>query len=477
MIRGNDTSVNNTVGADINEVTLFVRGMLPNRIYTIEISAVNDEGRGPFSAPLEISFEDEIENGFDERAADSTRKMTLVFIAVGGSTFFLLVLSAAIFFYKRKMNGGDTRKQLRYLEAASNEEFLPYSDRRPQQHPRMVSDERLAANLWIDKQWKPRNVEMPEMEEEILFEDKESNSSEKKLLPQSNSNSDSEYTYVDRVNNAGGGCSISASTSCSSSKTQPEPYASTDIFIKRSPEYNPYLRPDVVNAVVNHYEAPYFHNNARPNEYASVNNNNNNNSSSGSNRGHHHRGASCDDLSRSRKRNNDGSGGRRNRTIVKQQQQQQQRPANLMDILPPPPCYPPPPPTTTAATAKNMFAASQESVISPKFLFQHPVYQSNLAGLRAAASSQHHGGSFNNKPRFARERSFEQIDQDLENELQIFNDEITKFNRSLDEQVRKGSKKRRGEKVIIKQQEAEEESSSCEADFEDNNSIEFKNRH
>ena len=45
-------------------------------------------------------------------------------------------------------------------------------------------------------------------------------------------------------------------------------------------------------------------------------------------------------------------------------------PRNLLDMIPPPPNHPPPPPGIK--TAAYM---SQESIISPKYLFQHPAYQ------------------------------------------------------------------------------------------------------
>jgi len=44
------------------------------------------------------------------------------------------------------------------------------------------------------------------------------------------------------------------------------------------------------------------------------------------------------------------------------------KPKNLLDMIPPPPMHPPPPPT-------NIYNKSQESVISPKYLFAHPMYQ------------------------------------------------------------------------------------------------------
>ena len=425
LIRGNDTSVNNTVLPSVNEVTLYVNGMAAHKIYTIQISALNEQGQGPFSAPLEIELDPllfSISPSVDRPLHNENIKQISWIIAIVAILSFILILLSALFVYKRKLSLHG-RKPVGYLEASTDEFHHCHLARQTQ----TKEDD----NLWIDQRWK--------MEEE------ESNSSEKKLLPNSNSNSDTEYTYVDRHNLSG--LTNVSNFSRRATAESPEPYASTDIFqhhnsaLTRVPrDYMQYLRPN------NHYAAPSFIAVAN----TEVKNRQN---------------FSCDDLRAKVSRSNK----RKNRTM----NNSSSRPlGNLLDILPPPPSYPPPPP--------NGYAASQESVISPQYLFRHPVYQSTQRSLdkrnvsnpmgmysKVQPSEMQHLQNANNEgftrilPSKDNAKSFNDLDKDLENELQIFNEAITKFSSNL---------RNRHEENDEREDSFEE---NCDADGEDNASAEL----
>lgn len=355
-------------------MTLFVSGMTVGQIYTIQMAAVNVQGQGPWSNRVEIVFdpiffEIELEPSliFEN---DKVTKLTIIIIIVASLSFLLIIMSSIIF-YKRKMSNDDNSK---YLEAAE---------------PFRTNDN----HLWIETD-----------------EEKESNSSEKKLL-----NSDTEYTYVHNV-----------STNFSHSSNSPEPYATTDIFNHYLRNENYYLTPKenpYANPIIRKFPPQQQHCRST---------------------------YSCEDLLR--KQSGNGKS-RQSRTM-------QNRP-NLAEILPPPPNCPPPPPSELSRNnlCQNRFnanyATSQESVISPKYLFQHPAYWDNYrvanANYRSSSSQiKHHRAvetstdedeevlktlltardedeSEDNNNELA-----EKLDKEFEEELQIFNDAITKFNSELD---------------------------------------------
>merc|ERR1719273_113928 len=62
------------------------------------------------------------------------------------------------------------------------------------------------------------------------------------------------------------------------------------------------------------------------------------------------------------------------------------KPRNLLDMIPPPPVHPPP----TAPSSGGIYNKSQESVISPKYLFAHPMYQGTTNNYKVHPS---HAGS------------------------------------------------------------------------------------
>ncbi len=540
VISGGESSVNNSVTSSVSEVTLFVSGMAAGRAYSIAIAASNREGRGPFSAPLEVvvdpmAFEPlSEEEKFKDAARDPDQerlKMLTWLIVVAAAACFALILALVVVAYRRRMFSSSSsscsvdRKPLGYLEAASSDDFHhSYRQHQHQHHQRpIIKQSASGRNLWIDGGWREE-------------EEKESNSSEKKLLHpapipthSSSSNSDTEYTYVDRQHlmqqrqrqhfqhssssSAGSGGSGRSRNMMSMSHPHPvpqpespEPYATTDIFNRDDSNYGDYPRPEE-----HHYAA------------ASVVN--------GSNRRrqqqqHHYGGGgsrrcyqqpqpqtnskeaySCTDLSRRPSGRNNGnstdrhlrrgntgrssSSSRASKSANSASSSSSAAAANLLDILPPPPSHPPPPPAA--------MGASQESVISPRFLFQHPAYQSaqrQLSSSSLGGGHYHRPASQQQQQQQKRQRvrpseedrqylgrgksedvfkrllpdqhrprydviggeddrllmtapPVDMVDRDLENELQIFNDAVTKFSSGLGTNG------------------AKDDSLSCDADEED----------
>jgi hypothetical protein len=258
---------------------------------------------------------------------------------------FVLITLSGVIFYKRKWSVKN--KPGGYLAASTSDDFHCHLQNCSGPILRSA-DPTKDPSLWIDRRWNTADYE------------KDSNSSEKKLLSSqfphnSNSNSDTEYAYVDRHNVS----SFTNRSSGSESRKQalrknaesPEPYATTDI-----------LRKDHLRFAGRHYAAPFE---TAANQRRDI--------------------QSCDDLT-DRPRGHAGHNPHHQHQHQHQQQQQQKiynayasqhnskhktkKPKNLLDILPPPPVHPPPPPAIS-------YGLSQESVISPKYLFSHPVYQSS----------------------------------------------------------------------------------------------------
>ena len=242
--------------------------------------------------------------------------------------------------------------------------------------------------MWIDRRWGSDSCE------------KDSNSSEKKLLnmhsnsnsnhnnSHSNSNSDTEYAYVENKHN------ISSFTNSSGSRKaaeSPEPYATTELFqqqAQQSSQQNQQQKHYTQHQLSQHYAAPIIIPPAIPNQ------------------NYRRNVHSCDDLTESesqhcqrvqaqqtqhqaqhylmphnyqRASTGGGSGGNN--------KMKRGKPKNLLDMIPPPPMHPPPPPT-------NIYNKSQESVISPKYLFAHPMYQ----GTTGTTPNTPHQHSQNNAP-------------------------------------------------------------------------------
>lgn len=420
VISGNGTFVNQTIpaGADqqpINEINLFVIGMAAHKVYTVQLAAVNSVGRGPFSIPqaLQSSYgiqEDTSLPSFVNESEHQNKQLTWIIGAVSAATFVLIFVSGVIY-YKRKLNTR-AKAPLGYLAASTSADDFQICNNRPIIRPHDHKD----SSLWIDhhhhRRWVPDNSS-----------EKESNSSEKKLLAPQQNSSDTEYAYVD--NNKHNLSSFTNSSGCSR-KESPEPYATTDIF-KRPPN--------------NHYAAPHFH--------------------------HHNRRSvqSCDDLTADQSarvphnnnhqimnphpvqmqnyhRSNTGGGKMR------------RKPRNIMDILPPPPVHPPPPVT---------YNMSQESVISPKYLFAHPMYMPGPAG----PGSRHkvHPTSHYEKvdvdrairltPKQYNSNSF---DRDFHDELQHFNAVVTQFGHNY------GSKSSECNNANAASYHSDQYSLHCEAD-------------
>jgi hypothetical protein len=363
---------------------------------------------------------------------DSDKRATITWIvAIVASLSFVLITLSGVIFYKRKWS--IRNKPRGYLAASTSEDFHCHLQNCSGPILRVSDPNCKDPSLWIDRRWNTADYE------------KDSNSSEKKLLAShahqhshhqhnSNSNSDTEYAYVDRHNIS----SFTNRSSGSESRKQvlrknaesPEPYATTDI-----------LRKDNLRFAGRHYAAPFaFPANQTANKQTRDI-------------------QSCDDLT-DRPRVH----GSHYQQHQQQQQQQQQKhynpyasqqntkqmnklkkPKNLLDILPPPPVHPPPPPIT--------YGLSQESVISPKYLFSHPVYQSTNRQFpqqsvqsnkyyRVCPVDQRHyekpmkvepSGGFKRVlyPTSSGTKTPTQFvkdfDRDFQNELQSFNDVVTQL--------------------------------------------------
>ena len=407
----------------MNEITLFVSGMEPNQKYTIEIAAMNKMGRGPFSSPpveLEIdpiNFVNPniiLENGYSGKEA---AKITWIIAIVSALTLVLIAIST-FFFCKWKY--GNHQKPSGYLAASTSDDFhcqlnlhngpiIRTSDIKSM--TRGSKD----ANLWIDRGWNGTDYE------------KESDSSEKKLLgaPQtishtstsngsshSNSNSDTEYAYVDRHNVSSFTNSSCGAKSRGGGAESPEPYATTDIFQHSNHAPTTYNTPGAHQQAYNqtsHYAAPMLPVFLAAKEARSCDDLCNNNARAIGTQQLYRQGVSHVKANTSGKRrqsqgkthsNQRGSGSNGTKSIdmpprfhaTPQSNQNEYmvdyKPKNILDMLPPPPVHPPPPPSTPGsihnqrmqqvyqATQSQNHALSQESVISPKYLFQHPAYRS-----------------------------------------------------------------------------------------------------
>lgn len=486
--------------------------MAANRRYTIAIAAVNAEGVGPFSTPLDMELDPVLFHPYPLPGYhDPVPQWTLIIVI--GCILGLVLLCLAVMLLYRKRIFDRTAKPQGYLEAASTDDFHPC------QMTRKIDE-----NLWIDRRWNTGDYSGSRGE----VEEKESNSSEKKLLnphhPNSNSNSDTEYTYVDGVHrqtlNASSFTASSGSSKSRRSNNSPEPYATTDIF--RS------------NGQLNHFQGgggsgcnniyysrhhdqemqsvatPIMNYKRSANSHKSCDYIPNKSIARGSAAG----ALSCDDLTRSPHHKS-----RQDRLQQKQRSAKLRGQANpnLMDILPPPPSCPPP------NTNSSIYAESQESVISPKYLFQHPVYQSANRHMEQASSNYYSQGAnlrrvfpspntryqeitqqepvsevftrllpdptashpgipvaVHSQKQHKKRPSIEDLEEDLANELQTFNEAITNFSSSRPVTTPQLSHRRRFQErdirecnELVEQEDIalEDRASSCDADQEDNLSV------
>lgn len=398
IISGNSTYVNNTVQpASIRQVTLFVQGMMANKVYSIQIGAVNELGRGPLSEPLEIELDPRFLYGLSRNTVtpiydQAANQMTLIIIVIAICSFILILLSG-ILFYKRKMGKGGDTKHDGYLEAATTCAADEYY------HHQIVRSNHggsKAEGLWIDRKRCDRKDDQA---------DKESSASayERKLLSQPNhyhtrmnSNSDTEYTYVENNKHNTSHFATSSSGASRHTAESPEPYATTDI-IKGSGYAIPM-------PMMNYSRT-------KPHQSKSSSNVN----------------------------------GEKSHLRYKKSTTQA---GNILDYIPPPPVHPPP---------STRYNASQESVISPKYLFSHPIYQSTSISFDQSSKSmapksthrihpsQRYGNDYQREsevltrllPRETNDsKAFESTSQDcadpdLENELQNFKDVVTNLSRGL----------------------------------------------
>merc|ERR1719273_3041752 len=70
------------------------------------------------------------------------------------------------------------------------------------------------------------------------------------------------------------------------------------------------------------------------------------------------------------------------------------KPRNLLDMIPPPPVHPPP--TAPSIGNGGIYNKSQESVISPKYLFAHPMYQGTNSNNCYKVHPSGHGAAGSN---------------------------------------------------------------------------------
>lgn len=341
--------------------------------FTIFIAAENQEGLGPFSSPLKVDFDSlptETELNFDNgNHMEEERKKQIWIISAVSAAIFVLILISAIICYKRKLN--KRQKPLGYLAASTTVDDINCQLSR---NPIIKNQDVHNASLWIDRRWADSC-------------EKDSNSSEKKLLSNNHcnhqhSNSDTEYAYVtEKQHNISQFTNSSAGSSTRKNAESPEPYATTDIFQRHF-------------TTSNHYAvAPSVYNYTRRNVH------------------------SCDNL------------------IAEPQSQQyaqhiiphnyqrssvnSKKPTrNLLDMIPPPPCHPPPPPTPSSN--------SIESVISPKYLFAHPMYHGTQQIYPQAPKVRSHYEQVDNLgPRLV-------FDRDCHDELEHFNAMLGQFGNKSD---------------------------------------------
>ena len=348
--------------------------------YIIQIAAENEIGTGPFSQPLNVEFDPIILIAESDLKTDGKKERTLQVLVIGvvSAAIFIIILISAVICYKKKLN---QNKPSGYLAASTAEDFHCQLNSRPIIKNQDYVDKRASkdTSLWIDRRWGGNNDSC----------EKDSNSSEKKLLhaqhnhTHSNSNSDTEYAYVENKHNLSSFTNSSGSRKAAES---PEPYATTDIFQRH-------------NSKPNHYAAPII----RPNYVR---------------RNVH----SCDDLTDAEPRSQNPylvphNYQRASNTGGKLRNSKVGKPKNLLDMIPPPPLHPPPPPTTS----NSIYNKSQESVISPKYLFAHPMYQQNHYRVQPVNRSHYEQVDNHVQPRLV-------FDRDCHDELQHFNAMLTQFN-------------------------------------------------
>ena len=406
--------MNTTLSADANDIALNVEH---HQAYYIQMAALNQVGQGPFSTPLEVEFDPEIllmmnsgssgsgsllstqqkektreNNELSSFQNNNNNKQVTLIIGVISAALFVLILISAVICYKKKLQRVQ-KPHLGYLAASTSDDFHCQLSRHHSgvgvggpilkgsgsilkgSADHILNAEKMNikrnskdTSLWIDRRWGSDSCE------------KDSNSSEKKLLnmhgsnsnshhsttnhnnSHSNSNSDTEYAYVENKHN------ISSFTNSSGSRKaaeSPEPYATTELFQQQaqqsaSSQQNHYTQHHQLSQ---HYAAPCI-----------IPNNQN------YNRRNVH---SCDDLTESESQHCQRSqqstqhqtqhylmphNYQRASSTAGNNKMKRGKPKNLLDMIPPPPMHPPPPPT-------NIYNKSQESVISPKYLFAHPMYQ------------------------------------------------------------------------------------------------------
>ena len=501
----------------MNEITLFVSGMETNQKYTIEIAALNKMGKGPFSSPpLELEIDpinfispDIVpEDGYSGKEA---AQITWIIAVVSALTLVLIAISI---FFLCKWKCGNLQKPTGYLAASTSEDFHCQLNLHSGPIIRNSADIKSMnrnskdANLWIDRGWNGTDY------------GKESDSSEKKLLSahqtishtstsngssHSNSNSDTEYAYVDRHNVSSFTNSSCGAKSRNGGAESPEPYATSDIFQHTAQTPFIYKTPGSHQQTYNqtsHYAAPMLPVFLASKEARSCDDLSNNNSRTTGTQPHYRQGASQNKANTSGKRRqtqgrnqpnnrNIGTNGTKSidmppRFNASSHSNQNNysadyKPKNILDMLPPPPVGPPPPATPGSIHNHRMHhdhqsqqyqghALSQESVISPKYLFNHPAYRGSsrmspapntsnrLYRVSPVTSNQYEDprlmipreafyappstneNVYKYNPRQANNMSTKRLnqknndfDKDFQNELQSFNEAVTQFVSSSNE--------------------------------------------
>ncbi len=492
------------MSAAANEVTLFVSGMAPDRLYSIQMAAFNAAGPGPKSEPLQIEMDPLLFEQLQEDKREGTRgesevfrlretelaRLTWIIVVVAALSFGLILISAALFVYRKRFFS-DCPTKPGYLEAASTDDDF---------HPcRQFRNNNNNPSLWVDSNAAGKRDVGARRE---LEAEEESNSSERKLLANishSNSNSDTEYTYVTNARRAENTSRSQGYRKCVNPSS---PYATTDIFAdycNREYQQHQLLRPQALEQ--RHYETPIVFGSTSSGGRV-TNGDSRRVGGWRKNRDTNHRGpcgsgssgsggggsssnkaaVSCDDLSR----RSLGSDRRRNRTFGTTKDQGGPT-AHLLDLLPPPPSHPPPATPGLgghyAVSRENPYAASTESVISPRYLFAHPAYRRSPKSFIPnvvqqyrirptedqpeteeaeeeegveGPEGQHPEAFFTRLLPHSKTRMQQELERDFESELQSFNEAITKLSGKGGEQ-----------QSSHKEESFDNSSSCCDADVDE----------
>ena len=203
--------------------------MTPDRPYAVRLSAVNAVGAGPFGDAELILDSAMLAQSPEMRSSyeDSVVGYTWLIALLGSLAFVLILISAVMLYYRKRhccSRGSNSAQKNTYLSAhpvLTDRQFSSIKTYPSQQSPPAAA---VGGQLWIDRRWND-------------LDEKDSNSSERKLLKGTtttnssaaedcNNAGNNEYAYIDRrslLNN-------SFHYEFKAPAASPEPYATTDII-------------------------------------------------------------------------------------------------------------------------------------------------------------------------------------------------------------------------------------------------------